>query len=240
MRHEGAVLAVCVSPDSKQLLTGSGDKTARLWAVPSGALLAAPIQHSLDVWTVRFSPDGARFLTVVPDRPSVRVWDSATARLLTEVFADRARVAEFSPDGRRIVTGSMSGTVQLWDARTGERLSEPLAHQGWIHLLRISSDAKLLAVRGNDGLAKLWEMTPAPLPLPDWLPELAEALVGQRFNQQGLLQPVSPVELWAVQEKLTQLAVDGADRPSTGLPRSVPTNAFAHGVAQPSEETYSR
>ena len=38
----------------------------------------------------------------------------------------------FSPDGKRIVSGSGDNTVRVWDADTGQPLGEPLTgHTGW-------------------------------------------------------------------------------------------------------------
>src|SRR5262245_61398360 len=37
--------------------------------------------------------------------------------------AQRVAVAQFSPDGKRIVTTSKDGTTRIWDARTGQALS---------------------------------------------------------------------------------------------------------------------
>jgi WD40 repeat protein/serine/threonine protein kinase len=215
MRHEGPVLAVCFSPDSTRLLTGGADKTARLWAVPSGDPLAKPIPHSLGLYQVHFSPDGTRFLTVVNDRPWVRIWDTATARLQLEISAENTEIADFSPDGRRVMTVSARGKVQLWDAQTGERFSEALSQEARIGATRFSPDGKLLAAAYSNGAVQFWEVTEASLPVPSWLPELAEALAGQRFNQQGRLEPVLPVELWAAQEKMST----GAQRPDNGFSR---------------------
>jgi len=205
MQHEGPIGVVRFTLDSRRLLTGSIDKTARLWAVPSGEPLAPPIHHPQGVLYVGFSPDGTRFLTVVLDRPSVRIWDSTSAKFLTE-FAEDARRAEFSQDGRRVITESELNGAQLWDSETGERLSEPMWQQGWIRALRLSPDGRLLASTSSSGIVRFWEVTPAPLPVPAWLCELAEALAGQRFNQRGLLEPVPPVEWWAAQEKVAAWA----------------------------------
>ena len=38
-----------------------------------------------------------------------------------------------------------------------------------------------------DYTARVWDMPAASLPIPDWLPELAEAIAGRRFNPMGLL-----------------------------------------------------
>jgi tetratricopeptide (TPR) repeat protein len=200
MRHQGSVLTVAFSPDSKRLLTGSSDKTARLWAVPSGESLAAPIQHSLPLFVARFSPDGRKFLTCVPDRPSVRIWDAVSGKLLSE-FAEDAVGAEFNADGKRLLTRSSTGAALLYDSETGERLSEPFLLDS-IYAPALSSDGTLLASASSKGVVRFWEVTSPGSQAPLWFSELAEALAGQRFNQQGRLESVPPADLWTVQEKM--------------------------------------
>ena len=38
------------------------------------------------------------------------------------------RSAQFSPDGKRIVTASQDNTARVWDAQTGQPLTEPMKH----------------------------------------------------------------------------------------------------------------
>jgi hypothetical protein len=43
------------------------------------------------------------------------------------------RSAEFSPDGTRVVTASSDSTAQVWDATTGQPVTEPLRHKGEVY-----------------------------------------------------------------------------------------------------------
>src|SRR6185369_2406192 len=49
---------------------------------------------------------------------------------------------------------------------------------------------------------RIWEMTSAPLPVPAWLPELAEALVGQRIGANEVSEAVPVGKLYELREQL--------------------------------------
>ena len=69
------------SPDGKTVLTGSNDKTARLWDAATGQPLGLPMMHQDGVRAVAFSPDGKTVLTGSEDK-TARLWDAATGRPL--------------------------------------------------------------------------------------------------------------------------------------------------------------
>ena len=68
--HDGPVRAVAFSPDGKTLLTGSLDKTARLWNAASGEPRGKIMKHFGMVKVVAFSPDGKMALTVSHGGPN--------------------------------------------------------------------------------------------------------------------------------------------------------------------------
>ena len=54
---------MAVSPDGKRILTGSWDRTAKLWDAASGRDVLTLKGHSGPVLSVAFSPDGQRIVT---------------------------------------------------------------------------------------------------------------------------------------------------------------------------------
>ena len=58
--HGEEVHSVCLSPNGKQLASGSEDRTVRLWDMATGASVKTLEGHGRWVMSVCFSPDGKR------------------------------------------------------------------------------------------------------------------------------------------------------------------------------------
>ncbi|GMU84627.1 MAG: hypothetical protein AMXMBFR47_44960 [Planctomycetota bacterium] len=72
--------------------------------------------------------------------------------------------AAFSPDGRRIVTGSEDGTAKVWDAATGQELLTLAGHAGLVLSVAYSPDGTRIVTGGgpwgqgeNPGDVKVWD-----------------------------------------------------------------------------------
>jgi WD40 repeat protein len=115
------VNSAALSPDGTRLVTG--ERSACVWDVTTGKLLAKTAKHWGDVHTVAFSPGGTRIVTGT--NGSIRVWETATAKPLTGELGSpgiNMRVATFSTDGRRVL-GMGLGEAAVWDVATGRELA---------------------------------------------------------------------------------------------------------------------
>jgi len=73
--HSGGVTSASFSPDGTRIVTGSGDKTAKVWDAKTGAEVLTLKGHTDAVVAASFSPDGTRIVTGSHDN-TAKVWDS--------------------------------------------------------------------------------------------------------------------------------------------------------------------
>ena len=108
--HKNSVTSVAFSPDGKYIVSGSSDKTIRMWDAQTGKLVSDPFEgHTDQVTSVAFSPDGKYIVSGSSDK-TIRMWDAQTGKLVSDPFeghTDLVASAAFSPDGKYIVSGGL-------------------------------------------------------------------------------------------------------------------------------------
>ena len=73
--HMGWITCASFSSDGKRIVSGSKDKTIRLWDAETGELVRPPLEgHQSSVSSVAFSPDGKRIVSGSGDNT---IWLSA-------------------------------------------------------------------------------------------------------------------------------------------------------------------
>jgi WD40 repeat protein len=192
MQHEYGVTSALFSPDGSKIITAPADNTTRVWDAAAGSPLTEPMQHRRRVTSACFSPDGSKIATASEDN-TARVWDAATGNPLTEPMQHEncVNAAIFSPDGSSIITASSDNTTRVWDAATGIPLTDSFKHESWINAACFSPDGARIVTASGDMTARVWPIAPAStVPIPVWLPLLAEAVAGYRINDQNVQEPV--------------------------------------------------
>jgi len=159
--HHSYATSIAYSLDGRRIVSGSADKTLRLWDAATGKPIGSPLQgHTSWVRSVAFSPDGRRIVSGSEDN-TLRLWDAATGKQIgapLEGHSDLVNSVAFSPDGRRIVSGSFDNTLRLWDAASGKQIGAPLeGHSDLVNSVAFRPDGRRIVSGSEDRTLRLWD-----------------------------------------------------------------------------------
>ena len=157
--HRAAVLSVALSGDGKTLVSGSEDKTVKVWDVGTGQERATLKGHTAPVWSVALSGDGKTLVSGSYDT-TVKVWDVVTGqeRATLKGHAGPVTSVALSGDGKTLVSGSYDTTVKVWDVVTGQERATLKGHAGLVTSVALSGDGKTLVSGSVDTTVKVWDV----------------------------------------------------------------------------------
>jgi WD40 repeat protein len=149
------------SPDGALLATGSLHSTVKLWDLVSHQeQLTLPEQAS--VKAVSFADAGQK-LIVANGQGSVTLWDRASQQptKIHDGGENPLLSLATTADGRRVLAGSIDGTVNLWDLDV-DRTPTTLEKDGmFIKAVAFSQDGSRIAFASNsDFSVRVWELVP--------------------------------------------------------------------------------
>lgn len=177
-----SVLQVAVSPDGKWFATCGfigypypQESFASVWEVATGMRARDIVEYSdvkCEVSSVAWSPDGS-LLAISSGICSARLVDAHTGahvRLLEcqsryewdkknpqEIHISMVRCVAWSPDGRRLATGSRDAAVRLWDVATGTTLRVLEGHTDTVSSVAWAPDGNSLATGSKNCSMRLWD-----------------------------------------------------------------------------------
>ena len=150
------VSSVAFSPDGKRLAAGGDNGIIKLWDTVTGKELLTLKGDSESVNSVAFSPDGKRLASAGSCDGIIKLWDTVTGKKLLTLKGASLSVA-FSPDGRRLASGSDDDTIRVWDTVTGKELLMLKGHSDKVWSVAFSSDGKRLASGSADKTINIWD-----------------------------------------------------------------------------------
>jgi guanine nucleotide-binding protein subunit beta-2-like 1 protein len=158
--HTKDVLSVAFSADNRQIVSGSRDKTLKLWNTLGKCQYTIQDEgHSEWVSCVRFSPSTTAPVIVSAGWDNlVKVWSLENCKLRTNLIGHTMylNTVTVSPDGSLCASGGKDGTAMLWDLTEGKQLYK-LEAGDIIHSLVFSPNRYWLVAATSTSI-KIWDL----------------------------------------------------------------------------------
>ncbi|KAI8611452.1 hypothetical protein BC830DRAFT_1141173, partial [Chytriomyces sp. MP71] len=191
IQQSGSVYCVDMSPCGNWIVTGTSDKTLKVYDTVSGQLqhvleghhgavysvaigfdsdglwLAScsnEIGHSADVKCIAISPDSSYIVSCSSDK-SIIIWDRVLNEQFNKLEGHVAAVScvAIAKDGKWIASGSHDQTVKIWNFPSGELIHTLDGHTDKINCVIISPDNKWVISGSDDNTVKIWNASTGQL-----------------------------------------------------------------------------
>ncbi|KIO23425.1 hypothetical protein M407DRAFT_78084 [Tulasnella calospora MUT 4182] len=120
-------------PSFPILITGSYDRTVRVWNMETGQEVHRLLGHTRAVRALQF--DECKLVTGSMDR-TLRLWNWRTGQCIRTLEGHTAGVVCLAFDSNILVSGSVDKTVKVWNFRTGDCFTLR-GHVDWVNSVRI-------------------------------------------------------------------------------------------------------
>lgn len=157
--HADAVWAVAVSRDGQTLVSGSADKTIKVWNLETGKVKSTLEAHTDTIRVIALASDDQTLISASGDK-TIKIWDLQTSHLKRTLTSDAGPVwsIAISSDGQTLVSTHENGSIKIWNYPTGQLLRTIQGHQGRVFSVAMSPDGETFATGGIDKNINIWKL----------------------------------------------------------------------------------
>ncbi|KAJ2850173.1 hypothetical protein J3B02_003699 [Coemansia erecta] len=143
----------CVQYDHDKIVTGSRDRTIKIWDSRTFQCLRTLTGHDASVLCLKY--DQTTLVTGSSDS-TVIIWDLAQGRPLQRLVSHTAGVLDVAFNTDYVVSCSKDCTIKIWSRATGKLLRTMAGHRGPVNAVQLYGD-RIVSASG-DSLIKMWDV----------------------------------------------------------------------------------
>jgi WD40 repeat protein len=167
--HMALIRGLTFTPDGKQLVSAGDDKVIRVWdwqAAKTVRTIRGEVGPGEEgkILAMALSPDGhwlaagGWFLGTREESDAIRLYNFTTSQLVA-LFKGHTNIVEglaFSPDGKRLISGSSDYSAIIWDVENRKLLQHLLGHTDRIYGVAFTPDGERAVTGSVDTTLRLW------------------------------------------------------------------------------------
>lgn len=157
--HLGWVRSIAFSPDNDWFVTGSVDRTIKIWDVASGALRLTLTGHINAVRGLKVSSRHPYLFSCSEDR-TVKCWDLNTNSVVRHYHGHLSGVfcLAIHPKLDILVSGGRDSCARVWDMRTKKEIHVLGGHEDAVGAVICQATDPQVITASYDGTIKLWDL----------------------------------------------------------------------------------
>lgn len=163
--HDRPITTVAVTRDGNRFITGSRDKTVRIWDADTRETTKV-LEHPEEVTDVTITPDGRYIVSSSVDGAvssskvgTSYIWDAESGARLRQIGGHQSAVnaVAVTSDGNHIVTGSSDWTMRIWELRPRVELAQFKGHTGFVTAVAAVPGSARVVTASSDRTARIWD-----------------------------------------------------------------------------------
>ncbi|KAJ2724391.1 hypothetical protein GGI07_001992 [Coemansia sp. Benny D115] len=148
----------CVQYDHSKIVTGSRDRTIKVWDSDTLECRRTLSGHDASVLCLKY--DRTTLVTGSSDS-TVIIWDWETGRPMQRLISHSAGVLDVAFDRDNVVSCSKDCTIKVWRRSNGRLLRTLVGHRGPVNAVQLHGD-RIVSASG-DSLIKMWDLNTGEL-----------------------------------------------------------------------------
>ena len=153
------VTCIAATPDNQHIISGSKDKTVRIWSLPDRKQEAILENHTSVVKSLAITSDSKYIVSGSEDR-TVRIWNLKDRVQECVLFGHTGCVLSLAitSDNKYIISGSTDKTVRIWSFR--EKIMEGvlMGHTDGVKRVAITRDNLYIVSGSCDKVIRIWRI----------------------------------------------------------------------------------
>jgi WD40 repeat protein len=158
--HQEEVNSLAVTPDGRSVVSGSSDKTVKVWDLKTGIEILTFKGHKSSIRAVVATPDEKQVVSVASG-DFIRIWNLKDGKE-THAFKDTGRdynCLAITTNGDQVILGSSDGTIQVWDLSSRHLVQSLKGHSESIKAVAVTPDGRRVISASSEGTLEVWNLS---------------------------------------------------------------------------------
>jgi hypothetical protein len=155
--HTSTVLTVAISADSKKILSGSRDKTIKIWNADTGELLKDIPNMISNVNALNCHPTLSTFISS-GSNSKILIWDLNDYSLTDSISTDGGEIYSliFHPSGKYIASAGSNGNIYIFSYNDKTLLRVLEGHSKIVKSIKFNREGTILVSGSYDETVRIW------------------------------------------------------------------------------------